>query len=275
MFKEKSEHSDSVFLVVKHHTICRESKEPRDGWRPVSVTNPRTGESITKYIYAYDSVSGFVDKIEWYDRTDEQSGARFIGYKIHMSDGDQSAILDLPFRSMGYRVFMKIAENLDYGKPVEFSAWYDRKEDRTAFLARQDGTSVKHRYTVSNPGDCPPPVKNDLTGKWDFSAQEVWLKDRIDREVVPVVEQWAEYRAANAPTVEEAPLAHMSEHTVQFTEEDKRRAAMAAQAPRPSAPPAAPKPQGPPRPAALPRPSAPPPQDDPYAGGTFSDDIPF
>lgn len=271
MLKEKSEHNDSVFLVVKHHTICQESKEPREGWRPVPVTNPRTGENITKYIRAYDGVTGYINKLEWYDRTDEQSGARFIGYKIHMSDGDQSVVLDLPFRSMGYRVFMKIAENLDYGKQVEFAAWHDRKEDRTAFLARQDGASIKHRYTVSNPGECPPPVKNDLTGKWDFSAQEVWLKQQIDAEVVPVVEQWAAYRAANAPKVEAAPAPAPAP-----TPADDRRAAFETQAPRPQTASSAPKPQGPPRAQSAPRPVAPPPMSDPYEGGQFGDEsVPF
>lgn len=252
MLKEKSEHNDSVFLVVKHHTICQESKEPREGWRPVPVTNPRTGENITKYIRPYDSVTGYIDKLEWYDRKDEQSGARFIGYKIHMSDGDQSAVLDLPFRSMGYRVFMKIAENLDYSKPVEFSAWHDRKDDRTAFLARQGGVSIKHRYTVSSPGECPPPVLNDLTRKWDFSTQEVWLKNRIDSAVVPEVEHRAAHRAANAPKAEAPPAP---------APVDDRRAAFEAQAPRAQAAPS--------------RPAPPPPPSDPYEGGQFDDSVPF
>ena len=265
MLKEKSEHNGSVFLVVKHHTICQESKEPREGWREISVYNPSTGQNQPKWIYPYDGVSGHIDKLEWYDRTDEQSGQRFLGYKLHMSDNGESVVLDLPFRSMGYRVFMKIAENIDYGKPVEFAAWHDRKDDRTAFLARQDGVSIKHRYTVANPGDCPPPVKNDLTGKWDFSAQEVWLKQQIDAEVVPVVEQWAAYRAANPPKAEAAAPA---------LPVDERKAAVAAQAP-PTSPKAAPKPQGPPQSRGASRP-VPPPVSDPYEGGQFNDEsVPF
>ena len=261
MLKEKSEHNGTTFLVVKHHTLCQESREPREGWKEITVTNPKTGETKPKWIYPYDSVSGYIDKIEWYDRTDDASGTRFIGYKIHMSDNGELAVLDLPFRSAGYRVFMKIAENLDYGKPVEFAAWYSRKDDSTAFIVRQDDVPLKHRYTVANPGDCPPPVQNPVTKKWDFSAQEVWLKNKIDAEVVPIAEQWATYRAAQAPVTKPQPVPAQDERQVQHA------AAVAFQSPR--------GPQGPRGPVAAPKaqPLAPP--SDPYEGGTFDDSVPF
>lgn len=269
MLKEKSERNNSVFLVVKHGCICQESKEYREGWRETEVYNPSTKETQIKWIRPYDSVSGHIDKVEWYSRSDEKSGKTFSGYSLVLVDGEESAVLDLPFGSIPYQIFTKIAENISYGEPVEFAAWHDRKKDKLAFGAKQGDKWIKHRYTVADPGECPPPVQHGVTGKWDFSAQEVWLKERIDAEVVPVVEQWAAYRAANAPKVEAAPAPAPAP-----TEE--RRAAFEAQAPRPQPAPAAPKPQGPPRAQAAPaRPAPPPPPSDPYEGGQFDDSVPF
>lgn len=248
MLKERSEHSDKVFLVVKHNCICQESKEPREGWRETPVYNPSTEETQIKWIRPYDRVSGHIDKIEWYSRDDEKSGKTFMGYSIHITDGDEAAVLDLPFGSTAYRVFSKIAENINYGEPVEFAAWRDRKTDKLAFGAKQGDTWIKHRYTAANPGECPEPTQNPITKKWDFSAQELWLKERIDTLVAPIVDEWAAYRNANkpqpAPQPEpepEAPPARVEQH----------KAAISAQAPsappRPQAPPVA----GPPKRPAL------------------------
>ena len=198
MLKEKNEHSNT-FLVVKHHSICMESKEYREGWIQISPINPRTGEPVTKYIKPFDSVSGFVNQVEWYDRTSDSSDTRFVGYKLHIQDGDEEYILDLPYKSIGYQYFTKSAENINWNLPIEFSAWHNKKEDRTAFCARQNGETIKHKYTMANPGECPAPIQRKAVGgtvKWDFTDQEVWLKERIDRLIVPAVAKAAQNRAA-------------------------------------------------------------------------------
>lgn len=183
--KERTE-SNNKFLVVKHHSIVLESKEPQEGYEEVHPTNPKTGEVTTKYIKRFAAVEGVIRRIEWYDTKDNYA-TRFLGIKIHLRDGGEYYQLDLPFNSRAYDTFTKLMENIDYTKPVEFSAWHDRKEDRTAFAVKQDGTFVKYKYTRDNMGDCPVPTQ-DSFGKWQFQTQKEWLYKRLTQVVIPQVE---------------------------------------------------------------------------------------
>jgi hypothetical protein len=81
---------------------------------------------------------------------------------------------------------MKLAENIDYSKPVEFRAWHDGKSDSTALFVGQDGTSVPQKYTRENPGDLPQPTQN-FKGDWDYSKQEEFLYKRMIEVVIPMV----------------------------------------------------------------------------------------
>lgn len=193
--QEKTE-TNAVFLVVKHHSICQESKTEREGFRPVDVKNPRTDEIITKYVKQYKAVEGYVDRIEWYD-TEERYDTRYLGWKIHLNADGTPAVLDLPFSSRACSRFMRLVENLDFNRPVEFTAWYDNKSDATAFNVKQNGKSVPQLYTRENPGDCPPPTKN-FQGKWNFDAPNEFLHRRMMEVVIPAVDEARELREAGA-----------------------------------------------------------------------------
>lgn len=175
----------TIFLNVKHSSICEESKTERAGFQPIEVTNPRTREAITKYVKVYNGVEALVTKIEWYSRDFEDT--TFRGWKIHLDAAGTPAILDLPFGSRAAKRFMKLAENIDFTRPVEFRAWHDAKTDSTAFFVGQDGRSIPQAYTMENPGDCPAPVKNRL-GKWNFDAQDEYLYNQMVDVVIPRVE---------------------------------------------------------------------------------------
>jgi len=183
--KEKTD-NNTAYLLVKHHSLVLESKEPREGYEPIEVTNPRTNEQIIKYIKRYAAVDGMIRKIEWYDTKDSYV-ARFMGIKIHIRDGGDYFQLDLPFNSRPYDSFTKLAENIDYTKPVEFSVWHDRKTDSTAFAVRQDSGTIKWKYTRDDMGECPQPTQ-DTFGKWDFSKQREWLYERLMTVIIPQVE---------------------------------------------------------------------------------------
>lgn len=178
--------NNTAYLLVKHHSLILESKEPREGYEPIEVTNPRTNEQIIKYIKRYAAVDGLIKKIEWYDTKDTYQ-TRFMGIKIHIADNGEYFQLDLPFNTRPYDSFTKMAENIDYSKPVEFSVWHDRKQDSTAFAVRQDGVPVKWKYTRDSMGECPVPTENTF-GKWDFSKQREWLHARLTQVVIPHVD---------------------------------------------------------------------------------------
>ena len=198
------------FLVIKHNAICFESKEPVDGWEPVEYLNPRTQETGIKYVKKFKAVEGYVDKVEWYRREDAKTGVVFAGWKVHLSDGEEQYILDIPFGIPAYGYFVKAAENIDWTQKVSFSAWKNKEDGKTAFAARQGDQTIKQKYSAAHPGDCPAPIeKRTPTGtKWDYSDQEIWLKDRMEKVVLPAIDKAAQSRAAyqaQAPTQKSAP----------------------------------------------------------------------
>lgn len=184
----------TTFLVIKHHSLCEESKTERPGFEQITVYNPRTitpekplGDPITKYIKKYAGVEALICKVEWYD-TEEKYDQRYQGWKIHLNAAGVPCVLDLPFNSRAAGRFMRLAENLDFSEPVEFSAWYDAKNDATAFNVKQFGKSVQQKYTKDNPGDCPQPEKN-FQGKLNFDKVNEFLYGRMINVVVPTVEE--------------------------------------------------------------------------------------
>lgn len=80
---------------------------------------------------------------------------------------------------------MKLAENINYSEPVEFSAWKGQ-DDKTAFSVKQGGENVPQKYTRDDPGDCPPPVQG-FNKKWNFDAQKEYLHERMVNVVIPKV----------------------------------------------------------------------------------------
>jgi hypothetical protein len=199
--------SNSTFLKIKHGCLCEESKKPRDGYKKVEGTL-QDGTAYEKWIRPYKAVSGYVTKIEWYDR--EYNGRKFRGWNIHIDADGQPVVLDIAFDSRVNSRWMKVAENIDFRKTVRFSAWHDRKTDSTAFNVQQDGVSVPQRYTRENMGDCPEPVQR-TSGKWDYGAQEDFLAQRMLDTVIPTVEAAAALRPLRtAQPVEEQTIAQQA-----------------------------------------------------------------
>jgi len=178
----------SIFLKLKHGAICQESKTEREGYK-LKEGVLRDGTQYRKWIKPYKAVSGYVTKLEWYDR--EHEGRKYRGWNIHIDADGTNCVLEIGFQSRANGRFMKLAENIDFRKPVRFSAWQDHKTDTLAFNVQQDGVSVPQKYTRENPHDLPEPIQR-ASGKWDYGAQEDFLCQRIHDVVIPTVE------AANA-----------------------------------------------------------------------------
>lgn len=187
---EEYNNSGGLFLKVKHGHLCEESKTEREGFKKVSGTL-RDGTTYVKWIKPYKAVSGYVNDIEWYDR--EHEGRKFRGWNISIDADGTPCSLDIPFSSRINSRFLKLAENIDFRKPVRFSAWLDKKTDTTAFNVQQDGVSVPQKYTRENPGDLPEPIQR-RNGEWDYGAQEDFLCDRMLEVVIPTVKAAAALR---------------------------------------------------------------------------------
>lgn len=173
-----------IHLVVKHHDIVEESKTPKDGFEKVQVFNPKTKETTDKYIDRWGSVTGHIDKIEFYD-TEEKYATRFTGIRLNI---DGEVTLTLPSKSPANDAFSKMAENIDFDSPVTISASKDRKSDRTSFFMSQNGEGIKWKYTKDNPGDCPPWEVDD-DGEYDSRKQRAFLKQKVTDIVIPACEE--------------------------------------------------------------------------------------
>lgn len=191
-FQERSENTGKFFLI-KHNTICEESSKEKSGFRPVEVMNPQTKEVSIKFIKPYGALEAMVTRIEWRD-TEDKYEQRYMSWKIHLDTGSEKGVLELPFQSRVSSRFMKLAENIDFSRPVEFRAWRDQKTESTAFFVGQreneedeKSISVPQMYTKDDPGECPPPVQR-LGGKWNFDDQMEFLHERMIHVVIPRVE---------------------------------------------------------------------------------------
>lgn len=197
----QEKNDDGIFLVIKHGGIVQESKNPREGFVPIEVVNVRSGDSTTKYIKRYKGVEALVKKIEWYDREFEET--RFMGWKLVLDANGVACTLDLPFESRVGTRFMKLAENIDFTQPVEFSAWRG-PDDKTAFSVKQNDQNVPQKYTREDPGDCPPPVQG-FNKKWNYDAQKEFLHKRMLEVVIPKV-QAANANGHHEPTTSGTPV---------------------------------------------------------------------
>ena len=189
-----------TYLVVKHHSLCEESKTPKEGFEPVEVFNPKTKETSTKYIDKWGAVTGFVTKLDVYDTKDTYP-TRFQGFKIFIDD---EVVLDLPQKTAAYDAFCKSCENIDYTKQVTFSAYHNRSKDRTGFSIKQGGESVEWNYTKDNMGDCPA-WEIDEDGEPDTRKQRAFLKARVVDVAVPLIDAAQAARSGDTST-EEAPV---------------------------------------------------------------------
>jgi len=182
MALEEYDGGKGIYLKIKHGGIIQESKIEREGFK--KIEGVFDGTPYKKWIHPYRAVAGYINKIERYDR--EHGGRKFRGWNIFIDADGTDCVLEIPFDSRVNTRFMKIAEMIDYSKPVRFSAWHDKKEDAIAFNAQQDGVSVPQKYTRENPGQMPEPIQRS-SGKWDYGAQEDFLTDRMIRFVIPTV----------------------------------------------------------------------------------------
>lgn len=172
-------------LFAKYFSICEVAKKPREGFEEIEVDNPQTGESVKKYIKRYEKVIGRIVNLEWRDTRDRYE-QQYLSWIITLDDGEgMKATLTLDFNSRPSHRFMNLAENLDFTKPVEFSAWRDisGKAPSIAFAVKQNGVKVDQLYSKDNPGERPAGIKK--LGKWNFDDQMIWLHERMMHVVIP------------------------------------------------------------------------------------------
>lgn len=199
MALEKRSSSNTVFLQAKHYCLWQEIKKPVDGCETVEVTNPKTGESLTKYGFAFNSVSGRVMKLVKYD-TERKYATRFFGFKLSLLDGSDSYVFDMPYNSQALRRFLAVAPSVDWTLPLSITVFKGKKQESSGaepivVWFRQRGETVKAYFSREQPHGMPPAVQDQHSKEWDFKAQRRWLVDYLVDNIIPAIEAAARISA--------------------------------------------------------------------------------
>lgn len=209
--REQTGGDNVKYLVVKHNSLCEESKSPLPGFEPVDVRNPQTNEITTKWIKRYE-VEAMITNIEFRRYEHEASGRLYLSWRVSLDAAGVPCILDLPLDSSAATRFMKVAENIDFSQPVELRAWKDKsKPNKIAFFIGQGVTgegksiAVPQKYTRKEPNGCPEPVKDDFTNEWDFKEQVKFLYRQMVNVVIPRLQA---LRASTESATTQAPPPH-------------------------------------------------------------------
>lgn len=212
MALEKRSASNTVFLQAKHYCLWQEIKKPVEGCETVEVTNPKTKQTVTKYGFAFNTVSGRVMKVVKYD-TGDKYATRFFGFKLHLLDGDGSYVFDMPYNSQALRRFLVAAPNVNWTVPLSITVFKGKKVDGggaepIVVWFRQNGETVKAYFTREHPQGMPLAVQDEMTKEWDFKAQRRWLVAFLVDNIMPDIEEAARVAAPPMEPVREEP-----EHT--------------------------------------------------------------
>lgn len=195
----------------KHFGVSHTIDHDMPGYEPTPVFNPSTQQTITKHVQRFDGVEGLVIDAEWYDRTDN-GGTRYVGYVLTVDIGEEVILLDFPYPKSSFRTLVRHGANINWSKPVEFSAWKSKTpngKDACAVCFWQVGpdgkrATIKAAHTKENPNGCPEPKRT--LGKWDFRDQDVWLKTQFDKICLPRIKAAGEARQTEAPKVATATV---------------------------------------------------------------------
>jgi hypothetical protein len=193
----------------KHFGVSHTLDHEEPGYERTLVHNPSTGQDAVKYVQKFDAVEGVVIDAEWYDRTDD-TGTRYVGYLLTVDVGEEVINLDFPYGKPAYRVLTRHGRNVDWSKPIKFSAWKSKtKKGKDThgvcfWQAGPDGKEapVKSAHTIENPNGCPEP-KETIKGL-DFSDAERWLKVQFDKFCLPKIKTTGQKHQAAQPAAKAA-----------------------------------------------------------------------
>lgn len=190
----KRAESQMVYLEVKHYCLWRALKKEIAGCDVVEANNPATGGKVTKYGYKYDTVTGNVTRIVKYD-TEKKYSKRYFGFKLHLVDGAETFVLDMPYNSQILRRFLHLAPNIDWTVPLSVTIFKGKKKEGTRAGAEPTGIwfhqneeTIKPFYTRENAHGMPDGVFDDDRQEWDFRAQHRWLVERLKENTIPDIE---------------------------------------------------------------------------------------
>lgn len=180
--------TNKTFLQLRAGKVCKKVTEGTPG----AVEHIKEDKSKI-YFLEYSSVSGLMTGF----RTKAGLNEGDVTACVEIQDAGETFELQFKIGSGYWNSFAKMLPNVDVSKPITFSPFYkeeNNKKQTTLFL-NQDGNAVKFAYTKENPNGLPEAEaitnkKGDIL-KWDFSEQEQFLLNMIEKDVLPKIKRTA------------------------------------------------------------------------------------
>ncbi len=197
----KRSESNTVFLQAKHYSLWQELKQPVEGSEAVEVKNPKTDVISIKHGFKFNTVTGLVTGLVKYD-TEKKYPTRYFGFKLHLQDGMDKYVLDMPYQSQLLRRFLRAAPNMHWVAPLSITIFKGKKQnggEEMGVWFQQQGETVKAYFTRENPRGMPAAIFHKDTDEWDFRDQHRWLIERLKTETIPDIEEAAKRVAPPVP----------------------------------------------------------------------------
>ena len=280
----KKTKSDTVYFRVFDGSICQTSKEAREGWEgPIETTNPQDKTPVYTYIDRYDQVVARIVDVNKYQKTFD-NGGKVSGFELTLLAGPRRAIFRLKWIEPVLKRFLKVAENIDFNKPVRISVFSTIKNGKkgTAVSFQQGDGPVDQWNKVNefwgrDNAELPQGVHDDMDDSWDYKEQNKFLGQKFAETVLPRIKAIAashgiqQQAPQEAPVQEAAPIENVQQASLSEARAnwDGQQAAAPAPAPIVTAPAPAPAVAAPMAVAAPPSPVV------PIVVADDEEDIPF
>jgi hypothetical protein len=124
-----------------------------------------------------------------YDTADKYN-KRYFGFKLHLVEGIETYVIDMPYQSQILRRFLRLARSIDWSLPLSITIFKGRKKEGsgaedTGVWFQQRGETVKPYYSREQPHGMPEATQDPETHDWDFKPQQRWLVARLQSETIP------------------------------------------------------------------------------------------
>jgi len=179
--------SKFIYLSVRSGKIAMSATEENHDY---VETNSSSGK---KYYYTlHGNVNGYIEGVKLFTKEMQDYTAKTL--MIHIKNGSSNFSLNMNANSGIASAFYHCMQNIDFSKPVQFSASIDKKNPkRNKLWIRQDDQLVNYFYTREEPKDLPQAERIALADgtflqengrdKLDFSKQMSFLWNIIETEL--------------------------------------------------------------------------------------------
>lgn len=124
-----------------------------------------------------------------------EPGSQFgTEFQVHLKDGNEKAILQMPLKSGAFMQFAQAIENVDLTKRVVFYPWFKSNGDKKMAGVNlfQEGKQVAYKYSNKEPNGMPEVTEeDDGTGQMKKNARNrlLFLRNIIDSVITPKVKE--------------------------------------------------------------------------------------